>query len=658
MFKTEARLFLSAYNKLSCANTLIHRCIGEVAENLASEDGINELIYKCYNDIKDLITKVDAAKSSLMENEKFSSEYMTLLQEFTENSTIDTNMTEAEKMQYSIQMDAYAREYNQILMDMLEKYEKSGMLNDEMKQELEVRRNLAELYRIEDRMATYKSNGDYHFKRQDLEKKAKCEKNLINLSTNLTDDEKAEQIKQIDKYTSIQLSIMTQRSILSDKTPGTYSYYVEENQLLEYEIDYYNFKGNLTNEEKERLNDLKDNITLNKLYIIQEQDKELNCNWPKIEIDIKLGNATEKDIEMYDIHTSAKDVEEKIINQKMKMGIATEDEINWYNMNTFSKIVENTKTLGASTGCGVLHIFEEITDGIVTVLGRLLDRPFIPTATWAEDFVSVNYAEETYDLIASAHLNSVSAYSNWHSVGEWIGETTGTIAILYLPGGVAMKCATNGLRAIGKGTEGALNKGYDFDTASSYGMALGAIEVGATYLTYGEGSKALSDAIDNRLGISSPRTSGLVTKVGTSMGKEYLKEYASISLDGEFDFSAATSEAIKAGVVTTVNTTIVNPLVDKATEQVKTNIAKTEEMQLDTNETKQMMEELGMDKLSEDIGSATYESATTVNITMATKHESNVLIDILDSGIVNKYATKVSSKAIEWAYDEIIYEDN
>lgn len=198
MFKSEAKLFLSANNNVNSAKILINECKRLIVDfNLEGNSDCKNLKNNINNcNINALVNKIEDTKESLMKlDQGFASEYMTLLQDFLQTSTIDTsNMTDEEKMQYSIQMDAYARDYNQNLLYMLEKYEESGMLTDEMKQQLQYQRELVAQYDIQDKMAVLDSTSNEYIKL--FKQNADYDRKLINLNPSLTEEQKANYLKE------------------------------------------------------------------------------------------------------------------------------------------------------------------------------------------------------------------------------------------------------------------------------------------------------------------------------------------------------------------------------------------------------------------------------------------------------------------------------
>ncbi len=306
MFKSEAGLFLSANNNVNSAKTLINECkrliIDFDLEGNADSKSLKSNINNC--DINGLVTKIENTKESLMKlDQGFASEYMTLLQKYIETSTIDTsNMSDEEKMQYSIKMDGYARDYNQNLLYMLEKYEESDMLTDEMKQQLKYQKELVAQYDIQDKMAVLDPTSDEYINL--FKQNAEHDKNLINLNPSLTKEQK-------DSY------------------------------LKEYETQYNKNLESLNTARDARVKRELDEKELQALYASKEDN---NGFWhPFVESEI----------------------DEAILDKKIAMGIASEDEISYKNMNGWDRFWTDTGTFAASTFTGLFNITEGIGDSFV-----------------------------------------------------------------------------------------------------------------------------------------------------------------------------------------------------------------------------------------------------------------------------------------------------
>ena len=417
MFKSEAKLFLSASNNVNSAKTLINECKRLIVDfDLDGNSDCKNLKSNINNcDINVLVTKVENTKESLMKlDQGFASEYMTLLQEFLQTSTIDTsNMTDEEKMQYSIQMNAYARDYNQTLLYMLEKYEESGMLTDELKQQLEYQRQLVAQYDIQDKMDVLDPSTDEYINL--FKQNAVYERNLINLNLSLSEEEKANYLKE---------------------------YNVQYNQNLE----------TLINARDARLKREADEKELAELYA----DKEENSNFwhPFVE----------------------REINEAILDKKIEMGIATDDEIEYKNAGWFDRACMNTGTFIVSTFTGVFDVLETIVDGTVMLAGGIGGGLFGADTKWASDFVSIDLSGELYKgYVSIKGMNSYSAYGDWHTVGNMVGNTIGYVGLSFLPGGAIVTGLAGGLSAMGSSSERALNNGATFYEAFGTGAISGAV---------------------------------------------------------------------------------------------------------------------------------------------------------------------------------------
>ena len=302
MFKSEPNLFLRANNNVNSAKTLINECkrliIDFDLEGNSACSNLKSNINSC--NIDALVTRIENTKQSLMElDQGFASEYMMLLQEYLSTASMNTsNMTEEEMMQYSI----YSRDYNQILLNMLEKYEESGMLTEEMKQQLEYQRQLVAQYELEDKMAVLDPSSDEYINL--FKQSAGHNRNMIILNPSLTDEEKVAYLEQFD---------------------------AQYNQNLE----------SLISARNEKIQRKKDEAELQELYKFKEDNNVF-------------------------FHPFVEDeINEAILDKQISMGIATEDEIEYKNMDSFDRFCADSKTFAVSTYTGLFNIVEGMTDGVV-----------------------------------------------------------------------------------------------------------------------------------------------------------------------------------------------------------------------------------------------------------------------------------------------------
>ena len=406
MFKSEAKLFLSANNNVNSAKTLINECKRLIVDfDLTGDSNSNDLKNNINNcNIDSLVDKIEETKESLMKlDQTFASEYMTLLQEYLQSQTIDTSsMTEEEQMKYSIQMNAYARDYNQNLLYMLERYEESGMLTDEMKQQLEYQRELVAQYDIKDKMAVLDSTSEEYI---DLFKKnAESDRKLINLDPSLTEEQKVSYLNAYETNYNQQL------------------------QALQEAIDY-----KLKNDKLEK--------ELQDLYKAKEDNN--GFFHPFVESEI----------------------EEAILDKKIEIGkfnpkspyAATEDDIDYKNMNGWDRFWTNTGTFLTSTFTGLYDISEGIEDGFIT-LGSAVG---IVDKDWATEFVSKDLSGELYQgIVLNKGMNTTSAYGTWHEVGEVFGGFVGKVGMSFACPWV--NTVMSGLSATGHQAEISFNNGDDY----------------------------------------------------------------------------------------------------------------------------------------------------------------------------------------------------
>ena len=151
MFKSEAKLFLSANNNLNYAKTLINECKRLVIE---LELQGNSDYTKCKSNITDcdinsLVNKVETTKESLLKlDHDFAESYMQLLQK---SLTIDEisyqNISDEERFEYNL----YLKDFDYTLLAILEQRDSEGNLNAEMKHQLEIQRTKWERLEISSR---------------------------------------------------------------------------------------------------------------------------------------------------------------------------------------------------------------------------------------------------------------------------------------------------------------------------------------------------------------------------------------------------------------------------------------------------------------------------------------------------------------------------
>lgn len=321
MFQSNPSLFLTANNYLYCAQTLINKCKASInsyeipdSSNLASA---KKSINSC--NIDAILQIVDTTKASLLKLDKeFLVEYMSMLEETVNNGLKSYEMMTAEEiMQYNIQMGAYIRDYNYSLLYKLEQYESAGMLTDEMKKQLEIQRIIVAQYDIQDKMAVLNPTSDEYI---DLFKQnAEYEKKLIIANPKLTDTEKADYLKEYNYSFNSEIDVLELNCNVAKKMAelqklevGSIEYYEKENIIRMLQINYYSRKDYLTDSESEYLQNLKDGLELNKLYVAKKENNDILH--PFIE----------------------KEYEKQILAKKRALGISTSNESS--NINRFDSI--------------------------------------------------------------------------------------------------------------------------------------------------------------------------------------------------------------------------------------------------------------------------------------------------------------------------------
>ena len=482
-------------------------------------------------------------------------------------------------------MNAYARDYNQNLLYMLEKYEESGMLTPELEEQLKMQKAIVEQYDVQDKMASLPTTSEEYIKL--FKQNAEYDKKIINLNPNLTAEEKTSYLKQYEDSFNSNIEILELNRNISLKNDeleklandgkyGTDEYYSKQNEIYQLQIDFYNDKDVLTDAEKANLDSLKNYKKLNNLYIEKEG---LGNNWIPFD-----GNS----------------LDDEIFTLKKEMNIATPDELEYLEMNGWERALQNTGTFVTSVFEGIYNVEEQIFDGGVMICGEV-GSCFGADTKWAEDLVEIDLSGDAYrGVVLDTGLNENIAYGTAHTSGNFTGEMLATISLQFLPGGTAVMTAAHGLKGMGSAGEKALKSGKDWDTAFNYGLATGTIEAGAAYLLYGKTPKAnkVVDNVGNWMtkginkipgvskltgvvsgGFNKVATTGmknyastvlkpsLVTKFVVAGGKEYAKEGASMIIDGDYDFKAATQAASQSMVITAFNEFVVSPLVNTATNK-------------------------------------------------------------------------------------------
>lgn len=221
MYSVEESLFLSANNKVSSAKTLINECKNlidnYVVDGDASYTSAKSSIDAC--DIETLVSMIDTEKDWLMEyDQDFAKNYMSLLiEESLEFNNVDfENMSDEEKAQYFLEYDSFNREINDACLFMLEKKEENGMLTDEMKSELDMRKKIAERYDLTDQMSLLDPTSDEYIKL--LKESGEIDVSLIEMDPTLTDEEKAKKIKEYNANLKTNISTIEKQIELKELT--------------------------------------------------------------------------------------------------------------------------------------------------------------------------------------------------------------------------------------------------------------------------------------------------------------------------------------------------------------------------------------------------------------------------------------------------------
>lgn len=407
MFKSDASLFLSANNNVSYAKTLINECKRLINDyNVPSNQNFNNC-KKSINDcnINALVEKIETTRESLLKLDKdFATEYMTLLQENLTTAALSyQTMSSEEQFEYNLN----AKDYDYALLYMLEQYESEGKLTKEMEEQLKIQRIKIEQYKLNDSMSGLSISSKEYIEK--FKQNAELDKELIKIM--YSGEEASQKLNEYDiqfkeNLASLELnySIGVKSDELKKLEPGSEAYYKKDNEIRQLQIDYYNNRSDLTEEERKIIEFQKDYIELNNYYIMGDVDK-----------------ARTKKTQMFDPFTGK--------------CIATSDEVAYENADWWGRAWMNTKTVGATVVTSMGGVGETLVDGTVMLTAGTVGLFSDDVAKWTEDFVSVNWSDDAYEgMVISGGLNEYSAHSGFHTVTDFI-TTTGTyIGLSFIPG--------------------------------------------------------------------------------------------------------------------------------------------------------------------------------------------------------------------------------
>lgn len=573
-FKCDVNLFFEGVSNANAAKGSVRSTIS-TANSMADIEGIGRVIAELNNcNIDALIGVIEAARDSLLSlDSDFANQYFKLLQTYIKG--LDPEVLGDE---YLAQYIASEKEYWTTLIAMLEKNEDN--LNDKMKKQLDIAREMASYYDITDDMGASNITTD------ELEKlygrREECEKRLLELN-GLSGEALDKAIAELEqKYDIAVLSIKyneTYKQMLSldinDENYRDSAISLLEEQA-EYQRQLIDLNTDLTDEEKAQLKaeinrklvENKDVVRLNavsnefnnlditaadyeekskslldlqKYYTkkIYRSDKSLTpeqlakkldevdsqyesiylaVESAKIQSDLDILNAKieeyEKDPKGYknDPKNSGEDPDKyeetrlTLLNnfrgcteEQLKLAGLTQIEINdqlaainaeiyqaqqnneWKNMSIGEKIDQYTGTFILSVGAGILDVGENIFDGMAMLYGKVFDKE-----EEVAELVKADFSENAYaSWVNACGINTNAAYSAAHTIGTMAGSAIGYSLITVATGGlgagtiaaVATTALVGGLAAGGSASERALNSGATFDQAFSVGT--GAFALGA-----------------------------------------------------------------------------------------------------------------------------------------------------------------------------------
>ena len=429
MFLTDASLFINGNNNAISAKTLINDCIKELSSfDFDGSSDCSELKSNLSEcKIEDLITRIDTSKEDLLK--------------------LDNDFAQ----QY---ISLLAQYYNNSSLD-------TSRMTDEEKMQYNIQMDSLErnyytslLIMLED------------YESRDL----------------LTDEMK----KQLD-FTRVkveQYGIRDKMSVLSEDAEGylelfeTFANYdrkliklnpeLDENKkatlLSNYETEYNSLYDRLKDAREKRVTKEQGMAELAQLQ--KEMDENNGWIHPILENEYK----------------------EKILDKKIELGIATQSEIDYKNMDGWNRFWTDTGTFVASAYTGLYSIVEGAEDGVVMLGGKV----GICDKDWASEFVKKDRSAELYDgIVLSTGMNTYSAYSKVHDVGEFTGELVGRVGMSFAcPWANAI---ISGVSALGSTSQDKLNQGYDFDTAFNYGVLDGVVK-GAEAYTFSQFNASVRNA--------------------------------------------------------------------------------------------------------------------------------------------------------------------
>ena len=423
-FKTDGRLFASAYNKVKTAKTIINGCKNLLASNsFDSNSDFTKLKDSImYSGINALVEKIEETKTSLMQmdselSDDFADAYMRATQEFLMSASDNQNMTEEERMQYNLEMAACQEEYYRNCLYILEKYEESEMLTEEMENELKYLRSLVAQYDIRDKIAGLEPTSEEYINL--FKENAEHTRNLIKYNASLSEEDKSKMLGEFEKQYQAQLKELEKAR--EDKL-----------KVEEYELE------------------------LQELYQAKADNSDFWHPFVENEIDESI-------LEMK--------VEIAKLDQYNKYA-ATADEIAYFEMNGWGKFCENTKTFCASTATGFMSFGEGLMDGAVMLTVGTVGLFNEDVATWTSEFVGISHSDEVYNSwVKSGCLNEVSAYGGWHTAGDTFGQLIGKVGTsFFAPWANAV---VSGVQAVGSSSETSFINGEEYGAVFAKGLVSG-----------------------------------------------------------------------------------------------------------------------------------------------------------------------------------------
>ena len=342
-----------------------------------------------------------------------------------------------------------------------------------------------------------------------LEEQAKYQKQLIDLNTDLTDEEKAQlkaeiNRKLVENKDVVRLNAVSNEFNNLDITAADYE--KKSKSLLDLQKYYtkkiYRSDTSLTPEQLAKKLDEVDS-QYESIYLAVESAKIqsdldiLNAKIEEYEKDPKgykndpknsgedpdkyeetrltlLNNfrgCTEEQLKLAGLTQTEIDEQLKVFDVEIAK---SQENIEWNEMNVLEKFGQYVTVAEASVVCGDYEVIENAFDGLAMLYGKVFNKE-----EKVAELVKTDVTEEVYaKWMKFRGINDNAAYSKVHDVSTGIGSFAGYtgIALLSLfPGGTVVSTAIGTAAAAGSASERALNSGATYDNACWAGGVAGTL---------------------------------------------------------------------------------------------------------------------------------------------------------------------------------------